>query len=395
MNDGQIHLEVVSDEQGFIALEREWNALWLKAHGRYFQRFDVCLLAWRHVARPRNRKLHCIVLRERGELRLVWPLVSRRRIFWTYLLPLSPDAADYTSVLVEDRPEAAAWIESAWRAACARCKADFVHLPYLNEGSALHRVALREPRVLGLSRHEAWTAKLRGERDWATYSRSLGSMHGKKPGQLERRLAKEGELQVRLMDPSDAEGIAQCVRAMLAWKRQWAERTGKKGEWLFSPFYQDFLIATLTRQGEDANAEPPARMTVITLDDRPIAAVIMSHGNPLANAVIGSFDPAYGRFGAGSIAWEHGVKWALEQGYDIDFGVGSERFKSYWGRGNRSHAWTMQIANTTWGLVGYRTVRALRDVFMWVKGLMHASKPASGNATDAHESAGSPEHRGK
>ncbi|SAL04168.1 GNAT family N-acetyltransferase [Caballeronia ptereochthonis] len=395
MSDGQTRLEVVSDEQGFIALEREWNALWLKAHGRYFQRFDVCLLAWRHVARPQNRKLHCIVLRERGELRLVWPLVSWRRIFWTYLLPLSPDAADYTSMLVEDGPDAAARIESAWRAACARCKADFVHLPYMNEGSELHRVALREPRVLGLSRHESWVAKLRGETDWNTYCRSLGTMHGKKPGQLERRLAKEGQLSIRLVDPSDAEGIAQCVRAMLAWKRQWAERTGKKGVWLFSPYYQDFLIATLTHRSDGPDTQSLARMTVVTLDARPIAAVIMSHGNPLANAVIGSFDPAYGKFGAGAIAWEHAVKWALEHGYDIDFGVGSERFKTYWGRGNRSHAWTMQIANTAWGLVGYRTVRAFRDMYAWLKGAMRASNGTATHADDANDAAGSLEHRGK
>jgi CelD/BcsL family acetyltransferase involved in cellulose biosynthesis len=391
MNDGQLQLEVVSDEQGFLALEREWNALWRKAHGRYFQRFDVSLLAWQHVARPRNRKLHCIVMRERGELRLVWPLVSWRRIFWTYLLPLSPDAADYTSILVEDGPGAAALIEAAWRAACAQ-KADFVHLPYMNEGSALHRIALREPRVLGLSRHESWVARLRDETDWSTYSRSLGTMHGKKPGQLERRLAKEGELVVRLMDPSETEGIAQCVRAMLAWKRQWAERTGKKGIWLFSPLYQDFLIATLTTRRDGPDTEPPARMTVVTLDAEPIAAVIVSHGNPLANAVVGSFDPQYGKFGAGAIAWEHGVKWALEQHYDIDFGVGSERFKAYWGRGNRSHAWTMQIANSTWGLVGYRTVRWVRDLYHLLKG---ATPRTPRHAEAANETEGSFEHRGK
>ncbi|BAN26892.1 GNAT family N-acetyltransferase [Caballeronia insecticola] len=390
MSDGQIQLEVITDEPGLLALEQAWNALWLKAHGRYFQRFDINLLAWRHVARPQNKKLHCIVLRERGELRLVWPLVSRRRVLWTYLLPLSPDAADYTSILVEDGPSAITHIESAWRAACAHCKADFVHLPYLNEGSELHRVASREPRVLGLSRHEAWIAKLRDEADWNTYCRSLGTMHGKKPGQLARRLAKEGELSIRLIDPADAEGITHCVRALLAWKREWAERTGKKGVWLFSQYYEDFLISTLTHRGGTAY-EPPARMTVVTLDGRPIAGAIMSHGNPLANAVIGSFDPSLARFGAGSIAWEHAVKWALEQHYDIDFGVGSERFKSYWGRGNRSHAWTMQIANSTWGLVGYRTVRACRDMYAWLKGARHASH----RSDDTQEAVGSIETRGK
>jgi CelD/BcsL family acetyltransferase involved in cellulose biosynthesis len=397
MNDHHIQtrLEVVSDEQGFMALEREWNALWLKANGRYFQRFDICLLAWRHVAGPQKRKLHCIAVRENGELRLVWPLVSWRRVFWTYLLPLSPDAADYTSVLVEDGPDAAALIESAWRLACSACKADFVHLPYVNEGSELHRIALRERRMLGLSRHESWVAKLSDETDWAAYCRSLGTMNGKKPGQLERRLAKEGDLRVRMIDPSDMHNIERCVHAMLQWKRQWGERTGKKGVWLFSSHYRHYLIATLTKPGGYPAGEPPARLIAVTLGDQPIAVSIMSHGNPLANAVIASFDPAYGKFGAGAIAWEHAVKWALEQHYDIDFGVGSERFKSYWGRGNRSYAWSMQIGNSTWGVIGHRIVHAFRELCLWLKGGMPVSRRTRGQAPQSRDGTTSLETLGK
>ncbi|MDR5816090.1 MULTISPECIES: GNAT family N-acetyltransferase [unclassified Caballeronia] len=397
MNDhhDQTRLEVVCDEQGFLALEREWNALWLKANGRYFQRFDICLLAWRHVAAAQGRKLHCIVLRENGELRLVWPLVSWRRFLWTYLLPLSPDAADYTSVLVEDGPRAAGMIEAAWRLACAKCKADFVHLPYVNEGSELHRIALRERHVLGRSRHESWVAQLRDETDWATYCRSLGTMNGKKPGQLERRLAKEGDLRVRMIEPSDVSTIDQCVRAMLAWKRQWGERTGKQGVWLFSSHYQTYLMATLTKPGGFPTGEPPARLIAVMLGDQPIAVSIMSHGNPLANAVIASFDPAYGKFGAGAVAWEHAVKWALEQHYDIDFGVGSERFKTYWGRGNRSYAWSMQIGNSAWGVIGHGIVRALRELYLWLKGGMPATRGATARAGEGPDGTATMENLGK
>jgi CelD/BcsL family acetyltransferase involved in cellulose biosynthesis len=360
MNDHHIQLEVVCEETGLIALRREWDALWQKAHGRYYQRHDLCMLAWRHVAQPRARKLHCIVIREHGELRLVWPLVSWRRWFWIYLLPLSPDAADYTSVLVEDGPRAAMFIEHAWKATLERCRADFIHLPFMNEGSELHRIALREPRVLGSTRHESWIAKLRGEGDWKTFCGSLGTLHGKKPGQLERRLAKEGRLVVKHMETADREGIAQCIGTMLAWKRQWSDRVGKKGTWLYMPHYERFLTGTVT--------EGLAHMIVVSLDDKPVAVAVMSHGNPLANAVIAGFDPSLGRLGPGTVAWEHAVKWAFEQGYDIDFGAGSERFKGYWSRDNRGHAWTMQIANTVWGLVGYRAVRAVKDGVDFVRG---------------------------
>jgi CelD/BcsL family acetyltransferase involved in cellulose biosynthesis len=383
MRDSEIRIELVCDEPGLRALKDEWETLWLKAQGRYFQRFDVCLLAWLHVAKPRRRKLRCIVLRENGELRLVWPLVAYRRALWTYLLPLSPDAGDYTSVLVEDGQDARALIERAWRIACERFKTDFIHLPYMNEGSELHRIASAERHILGRSRHESWIAKLRDESDWKTFSGSLGTMFGKKPGQLERRLAKEGALSIRMVNTSDTEAIARYVRWMLESKRGWSDRVGKCGKWLFSPYYERFLISTLTYRGETSDKEPPARLVMVTLDDQPMAAVIMSHGNPMANAVIAGFNAEYGRFGPGSIAWEHSVKWAFEQRYDIDFGVGSERFKTYWSRNNGSHAWTMQIANTTWGLIGYRVVRTLRDLVSAARGTSKGTPAPEGESASA------------
>lgn len=56
------------------------------------------------------------------------------------------------------------------------------------------------------------------------------------------------------------------------------------------------------------------------------------------------------------------MKWAFEHRYDVDFGAGSERFKSYWSRQNHRYAWSMQIANTRWGLIGYRIVRGVRGL---------------------------------
>jgi CelD/BcsL family acetyltransferase involved in cellulose biosynthesis len=339
------------------------------------------------VARPRRRLLHCIVLRENGVLRLVWPLVSYRRLLWNYLVPLSPDAADHTSILVADGPDAARLIELAWRAARTRCRADFIHLEYMYEGSEIHRIALREPRILGRSRHESWVALLRGEPDWTTLCRAVGTMHGKKPGQLERRLAKEGTLEVRVLEASETECIANCVQAMLSWKREWSKRVSEPGKWLFSPYYERFLIAALTHRDERAHALPIMRLIAVTLDDTPVAVAIMSYGNPVANAVIAGFDPEYGRFGAGTIAWEHAVRWAFEHRYDIDFGVGSERFKTYWSRAHGGHAWTMQIASTAWGAIGHRIWRALRDARAGAKGT-HANAQPDASAEPMRKSAG-------
>jgi CelD/BcsL family acetyltransferase involved in cellulose biosynthesis len=374
MNLSQPQLEVIREESAFLALKDEWSALWRRAQGVHYQRFEICQLAWTEVAKPQARQLHCIVIREHGELKLVWPMVSYRRLLWTYLIPLSPDAADYTSMLVEDGPHAAALVEQAWRAALERCRTDFVHAIFVKEGTELHRSVMNTRRILGAARHEWWIARLRDEHDWQRFCASLGTLHGRKPGQLEQRLAKEGALRVQMAEPTDEAGIAQGIRAMLAWKRQWSERVGKRGAWLSSPHFERFLIAMLTRRGGDELG----RLFAVTLDDKPIAVIAMSHGQPVANAIIASFDPDYGRFSAGAIALEHALKWAFEQRYDVDFGVGSERFKRYWSRDSGSHAWTVQVANTTWGLVSYRTVRATREFIDRVRGITREAPDTKG-----------------
>jgi CelD/BcsL family acetyltransferase involved in cellulose biosynthesis len=378
MKHRQSQLEIVSQEPEFLALEHEWNALWNTANGRHHQRFDVCRIAWQQVAKPRGKRLHCIVVREAGELRLVWPLVTYRRLLWTYLVPLGPDCAEYTSVLTASGPAAGRYIEQAWRAALAQCGADFVHLEYVFEGSELHRIASREPRIVGRSRHEGWLARLTDEGDdWQAFCRSLGTLHGKKPGQLERRLAKEGALEIRIVEPSETQKMAECVRAMLSWKRQWSDRVNKRGKWLFEQHYENYLIGILTHEKPDARMRPLTRLVAVTLNAVPIAVAVMSDGNPVANAVISGFDPEYGKFGAGTIAWEHAVKWAFLNRFDIDFGVGSERFKTYWSRNTSAQAQTFQIANTTWGAIGHAIWSVVRDLRARLRG-----EPLSGSGAD-------------
>ncbi|MET3233563.1 UNVERIFIED_ORG: hypothetical protein ABIC54_005774 [Burkholderia sp. 1263] len=57
---------------------------------------------------------------------MVWPLVLRRRLMWACLAPLSPEAADYSDILMEARAGTLSWIEGAWHIATGHCGADFV-----------------------------------------------------------------------------------------------------------------------------------------------------------------------------------------------------------------------------------------------------------------------------
>ena len=289
------------------------------------------------------------VLRENGRLVAVWPLVSHTKFFWTVVHPLSPEAADYTSILAEDGPSTSAWIEQIWRAVRQRCGADIILLPYVSATSELYRLASRHRRVMVAKQHLSAVAKLHSETDWIAYSSSLGKLSKKRPGARRWRLAQEGEVDVRVLGPGDADENARLVDWMLACKREWADRVDKKGEWLYSEAYRNFLIELLNQR----LGEVVARMLVVTLDGTAVAATVLGLGKSCVSSIIGSFDPQHRRFAPGSIAMEACVKWVFDQRFDLDLGIGTEDYKGYWSRDNFSAVWSMQIANTHWGPLAF------------------------------------------
>ena len=356
MSDAQTQLEIITDPEAFRALQSDWDALWSRANGRHHQAFAVCWLCWLHVAQPAGRQLRCIVCREHGKLVMVWPLVTYRQVFWTLLRPLTPDTAEHTSILLDDEVCAPEMIASACRAATRLSGADVFLAPYLSEGSHLHDVVRQQAGAVFLERDIAPMAKLRDETDWDTFCSTLGRLSGRKPGARERRLAKEGRVAVRLLSSESAEEYASFVDWLLACKREWAQRTGKKGAWLYSPAYRDFLINLLC----PAQGDAMARLFVVTLDEAPVAALIAGIGKSCIVELISGFDAAYSAFSPGSIAIEHFVKWTLQQRKDLDFGVGSESFKAYWSRDNIVVTHSFRIANTRWGLVAIRANEAAK-----------------------------------
>lgn len=384
--------DIISDEAEFRALQPEWDALWLRAHGYYYQSFSFCWLAWKHVTKPHGRGLKCIVCREGGQLVMIWPLETVKRVLWTYLVPLGPEGGDYTSVLVENDAATAARVEGAWDTARRRCGADFIHLPYVRNTLDLHRLVTRERHVLFAEPHNASAAKLRGQGTWDEYCRTLGTLFGKRPGTFANRLSKEGQVAVRVMDPAEESESAAIIEWMFNCKRTWSDRVGKRSVWLDSPEFERFLGKLIY----SADVPSMARLIVVTLDEAPVAGIIVSLGNPWASAIFAGYDPYFGKCCPGLIAVEQCVKWAFDNDYDLDFGVGVERFKSYWSRDEASTAWTVQIVNSTWGLLAMRARRGARNVAERVKRLMHPDAPdapEAGKADKPHDSAPQPATR--
>jgi CelD/BcsL family acetyltransferase involved in cellulose biosynthesis len=379
MSDADTRLEIISDPEQVQALQAEWNDLWSRADGLFHQSFGVCWLCWIHVAKPRGRQLRCIVSRADGRLVMVWPLVTYKRALWTLLRPLSPEAADYTSILMEEGPLAAALAAQAWNAATRLCNADIIHLPYVNEQSDLYRLASNPAHLMVTQRRTAPVARLSEEMDWVTFCNTL-TKSGKKPGGG-RRLAK-GKVTARFQPAEDREKNFYLVDWMLEQKRAWASRVGKHGAWLYTQRYRDFLAALLN----SPSVGPLARLYVIEFDGTPIAAMLVGFGKSSVNSVFTTFDLRFAKFSPGSLVIEHVVQWALEQRKDFHFGAGSEAYKTYWSRNNALNVSSMQIAPTSWGKFAFRAQNAARNLLSRLSKLRQVL--AGQEASPSQETAG-------
>ncbi|MEA3118230.1 MAG: hypothetical protein QOI13_1500 [Paraburkholderia sp.] len=344
--------EVITDEQAFFELQAEWDDLWRRAKGSYYQSFAFAWIAWQQTAKPNGRHLRCIVRRHEGMLAMIWPLVTHQRFLWSCLTPLCPDAADYSDMLIDEHqyPQTALWIEEAWLVATQGRRADLVHLPFVHEASGLYRVATKA-RGLGVRTHnDAYVAKLSeecGRHDWTSFCASLDTMGEKKPGSVARRLGRKGKLVMQVIDPSDRRRMASIIDVMFEWKRIWADRVGKHGRWLDSMEYRNFLLEWLC----SGTSTAPAHLLVITLDEAPLAALIFCVDNKCVSTLIGGFDQTYRNLSPGSLVHEYVVKWAFDRKLDLDFGAGTERYKQVWSRRHCKNVWTLQVATSSWGRI--------------------------------------------
>jgi len=73
-------------------------------------------------------------------------------------------------------------------------------------------------------------------------------------------------------------------------RRSGSDRVGKRSAWLDSPEFECFLAKLI----HSSDVPSMARLIVVTLDEAPVAAIIVSVGNPWASAIFAGYDPYYG-----------------------------------------------------------------------------------------------------
>lgn len=340
-------------EAAIDALKPEWNELYRKSIDPYYsQSFEWCWCAWKEVGRPRGRTLHCLVGAEDGRVVLIWPFVVYRRFLWSFARPLGPETSEYSSVLVEDSPEADRRTAAAWQQLRHMVPCDVLLFPFVRDGSAVHRLVSAKSVVKLSEKFTTSQVDWAGSQDWETYYRSLRKKQRLDINRRRRRLAEIGEITFEAS--VEAGQLASVIDWIFGQKRQWLIRTKRRSNWFNTDEYRNFLVAIADQTAHESRVI----VSALKLDGRVIAAAIGRIEGARAETFLSAFDPSFGIFSPSHILYEEFLKWSFERRLDVDFRIGNEDFKDHWHL-LRSEATSYEIPFSIWGIafVALRSAR--------------------------------------
>lgn len=340
-------VEVVTDSSRMRELADAWNELWEQSPTvGLFQSFDYCMDAWERVARPAGHELACLTGWRDGRLVAVWPFVIGTDRLWTHARPLVASGVELHELLLDESVDAGEWTRQAWDALRGAARIDTVDVSFLAASAHAPALTALPARTAETTETVCVSVDLRRERDWDAYYNSLSKSYRKDFAKSRRRLEALGTLEFAVLEAGDPR-IGALVDWLLEQKRRWAERTGKKGEWLFSEHYRTFLDEQLSRPGTGLRNV----LMTLTLDGAPLAVQIGALGKDTFEAVIAGFDADYEKFSPGARLTEAMIRWAWEQGADCQLGAGAEPYKLFWSRNEKVTVVSRRLVLTRWGLV--------------------------------------------
>jgi CelD/BcsL family acetyltransferase involved in cellulose biosynthesis len=328
--EGVDSYEIITQPAAMFALQREWQELCARSTGHYLgQTFDWARISWETVARPRGRRLLCLVARRDGRVGLIWPLVTRQGWTGSVARPLDSETSEYGMALVEDCADAERRVAAAWKVLRDNCGCDRLELENVRSDSVLGRV-LSDPAApragfpqFVTSQDAPWVS-WDGIDSWDSYLRRLDGAQRRQLGRKSKRLAEVGEI---CFEPvTDAAERDTLLDWMLAHKRAWLQKSRLHNGWFFSREYRAFLTASMSAFA------PSGRRIIfaLKLNGRAIAAQLSSVDHARVEWFIGAFDPEYGKYSPGQLLHERCLRWAFERGLDYDFRIGSEPAKFFW-----------------------------------------------------------------
>lgn len=323
-------LHTLHDWESLAALAPEWESLWHRHGAAYLiDSFGWADLTWRFPPQDRSHQLFAVTAHRNGRLALVWPFAIRQHRLWRTAQPIGTVWGDYSSVLVEDMPDAGRLIALAWQRVLRHCPADLIHLPFLPASSTLQRILMETSApAVQLGTLAAPFVSWDGIDNWDCYCQARSPSQRRDLGRKHRRLAEQGKLTFEeVSDPAKAKPV---IAWLLHHKAQWLDASGKQdATGVRDDRFQTFLEQLMLRFGPERRCI----LFVLRQNDRIIAADLASIEDVRVGWYMGTFDSAFRKYSPGHVLKEYTLRWAFDRNLRFDMRLGDGEHKRLWSTG--------------------------------------------------------------
>jgi CelD/BcsL family acetyltransferase involved in cellulose biosynthesis len=300
---GETRIEVAHGLQGFLAMQREWDALFTRC-GKPQQVFQSHLLLslWAKAYGELARGVVVIAAYTDDQLVAALPLVRSSRMGLTSLRLMGTRIAQFDDMLLDNRYGAEV-LDGIWRAV-ETLGADFLEARRVREDSALWNFSPQDARIF--ERLEAPFAclatRVGDEGPGSAYSAKDRSNHRRRL----RRLGERGMLTMNAQAPGP-KAVPLAMEA-IAMKRRFLRRIGVMTSAVYAPEFASFFAG--------AAADPASGLLVsaIEIDGRPVAIDLsfLCKGTGFGHVL--ATEPEFEREAIGSLLVHHVFEQAQRAG---------------------------------------------------------------------------------
>lgn len=319
---GQVTLEA---HRCLATAERDWRAFESRAAGHPYQRFHW-QAAWDARIRTPDVQPFIVVLRDRGAIRMLLPLVIGHGFGMSRLVPMGAPVCDYHAPLVDAgfaqrlTPQIA---HSVLMAIVELAGADYMVLTHVPP--MLGAV----PNPFSALRLRPFSANAHGTHlgtNWQEfYAERRGARTRSRFRAKERALAKVGAIAFTVV--TDVDERAALAAEMMALKASQLKATAGAFNTFARPDVQEFFRALATDAADD-----DVLVFKLTAGETLVAAVMGMVRNGCFYYEVPVYrDHALQRFSPGHLLISRLMEWAIGRGCTrFDFTVGDEPYKDEW-----------------------------------------------------------------
>jgi CelD/BcsL family acetyltransferase involved in cellulose biosynthesis len=338
---------ILKDEQSFDVIRSQWDDLWVKAKGNFVQSYSYNLYCWRNIAKVFNRSLWIVIQFDRAQLCSILALTSEKKALWKLYRPLGLVANEFSAALTVEDDCYTDKISGLWAFVSSKTKNDVINLPFLKQSALLYDVIMSSKcTVLKEEVDKAYYVNLANER-WEDYQKSLGGDHRRSLNRRRRNLESQGNLEFNVV--SDPPDLVSVIEWLLATKKAWVIKNNKHDPWMFTEHYKNVLVAVAN---DDSKTNALVAFT-LRLNNELISVKLASVNIAHVDRIMAAYHHSFSKESPGMILDEFVIQWCFNLNLACELGVGTEKSKQVWSRGQFVNTSNLLMTGSKWGTFGY------------------------------------------